>query len=168
MTEKLNAMTCNAPAAMQRLAAAGRGSTGDATAITPDAPTSMCTPATAEDVQKLLDAMQGMAVLLRTMNSRVQDLEAQVRRLEKVTPAQASELNADIRKRAQEVCRVHKAEGCEKAVAAAIRKAIKGTCGISSMRDLPRCVFKVAQRQIEMWDDYALMKAMRRKGGRIL
>lgn len=143
MTEKLNAMMCNAPASLRA-------------------------PATAEDVQKLLDAMQGMAVLLRTMNSRVQDLEAQVRRLEKVTPAQASELNADIRKRAQEVCRMHRAEGCEKAVAAAIRKAVKGTCGISSMRDLPRCDFKVAQRQIEMWDDYALMKAMRRKGGRIL
>lgn len=145
MTEKLNAMMC-----------------------TTDAPASLRAPATAEDVQKLLDAMQGMAVLLRTMNSRVQDLEAQVRRLEKVTPAQASELNADIRKRAQEVCRMHRAEGCEKAVAAAIRKAVKGTCGISSMRDLPRCDFKVAQRQIEMWDDYALMKAMRRKGGRIL
>lgn len=145
MTEKLNAMIC-----------------------VPDDPTALSTPATAGDVQKLLDAMQGMAVLLRTMNSRVQDLEAQVRRLEKVTPAQASELNADIRKRAQEVCRMHKAEGCEKAVASAIRKAVKGTCGISSMRDLPRCDFKVAQRQIEMWDDYALMKAMRRKGGRIL
>ena len=53
MTEKLNAMMCNAPASLRA-------------------------PATAEDVQKLLDAMQGMAVLLRTLNSREAGVNATV------------------------------------------------------------------------------------------
>ena len=121
-------------------------------------------PATSADVAKVLDAMQAMAMLLRTMNSRVESLEEQVRRLEKVTPSQASALNQAVRIRAERVCEMHRAAGCEKAAAAEIRKAVKHTCGIASMRDLPRCDYAVAQRQIDMWDDYSAMKRIRAKG----
>ena len=121
-------------------------------------------PATSADIGMMLDAMKGMAVLLRAMNERVQSLEEQVRRLEKVTPAQAASLNAVVRRRAETVCQAHRAAGCEKAAAAAIRKAIRTTCGIASMRDLPRCDYGVAARQIDMWDDYAVMKRIRAKG----
>ena len=123
-------------------------------------------PATSADVAKVLDAMRDMAVLLRAMNSRVQSLEEQVRRLEKVTPSQATTLNAAVRTRAEKVCQMHRATGCEKAAAAEIRKAVRRTCGITSMRDLPRCDYTVAQRQIEMWDDYGIMKQIRAKGAK--
>ena len=119
--------------------------------------------ATAGDVQKLLDAMQGMAMLLKTTNDRLKELEAQVRRLEKVTPAQAAALGAAVRARAAQVCGIHRAAGCEKAAAAAIRKAVKITCGAGTLRDLPRCDYQVAERQIQMWDDYQIMKEIKTK-----
>ena len=52
----------------------------------------------------MLDAMKTMAELMRGMSSRLKDLEEQVRRLEKVTPAQASALNRAITARAATVC----------------------------------------------------------------
>ena len=113
-----------------------------------------------------LDAMKTMAELMRGMSSRLKDLEEQVRRLEKVTPAQASALNRAITARAATVCQLHRAAGCEKSAAAAIRKAVKRTCGIQSMRELPRCDFSVAQRQIELWDDYGEMKRIKAKAVR--
>lgn len=119
--------------------------------------------ATSEDVQKLLAAMQNMAVLLRATNERMCELEAQVRRLEKVTPAQAAAINRAVRERAAQVCGMHRAAGCEKAAAAAIRRAVKLTCGISSVRELPRADYSVVERQIQMWDDYAVMRRIKEK-----
>ena len=118
-------------------------------------------PAPAPELQQMLEAMQQMAMLLRTMNGRVQDLEAQVRRLEKVTPSQATAINAAIRTRASAVCALHRAAGCEKAAAAAIRKSIRMTCGINNIRELPRSDYKVAERLIGMWDDYDIMQKLK-------
>ena len=121
------------------------------------------TPATSEDVQKMLAAMQNMAVLLRATNERLHELEAQVRRLEKITPAQATAISQAIRERAAQVCGTHRAAGCEKAAAAAIRKALKLTCGISNVRELPRADYGVAIMQIRMWDDFAVMRRLKAK-----
>lgn len=120
-------------------------------------------PVTRADAQKMLDAMTTMATLLRATNERMAALEKQVKRLEKVTPGQATALNALIRARALEVCRMHRAAGCESAAAAAIRKTVKRMCGISSMRELPRCDYGVAEAQIRLWDEYQTMKAIREK-----
>ena len=119
-------------------------------------------PATASN-EMLLDALRSMANLLRSTNERMQCLELEVRRLTKVTPSQAAALNAAIRKRADELCIQHRAAGCEKAITAAIRKAIKQTCGIGSARELPRCDYPVAVRQVEMWDDYRLIRDIKRR-----
>ena len=118
-------------------------------------------PATRQDMQAMMDALRTMATLLRTTNERMQALEKEVRRLEKVTPGQASTLNALIRARAAEVCRMHRAAGCESAAAAAIRKDVKRMCGISSMRELPRRDYGTAETQVRMWDDYQQMKKIR-------
>ena len=88
-------------------------------------------------------------------------LESEVHRLVKVTNAQATEINAAIRQRAAEVCKLHRAEGCEKAVAAAIRKSLKATCGTGTVRDLPRCDYSTALRLVQLWDDYAVMQAIK-------
>lgn len=114
--------------------------------------------------EMLLDALRNMASLLRSTNERMQSLEQEVKRLTKVTPSQAAALNNAIRKRAGELCNQHRAIGHEKAIAAAIRKAIKQTCGISNARELPRCDYPVALRQVEMWDDYRLIREIKRKG----
>lgn len=119
-------------------------------------------PSTASN-EMLLDALHSMASLLRTTNERMQRLELEVKRLTKVTPSQVTALNSAIRKRAGELCLQHRAPGCEKAITAAIRKAIKQTCGISSARELPRCDYPVAMQQVEMWDDYRLIRDIKRR-----
>lgn len=119
-------------------------------------------PSTASN-EMLLDALRSMACLLRSTNDRMQSLEQEVKRLTKVTPSQAAALNSAIRRRAGELCIRHRANGCEKAITAAIRKAIKHTCGISSARELPRCDYPVAMQQVEMWDDYRLIRDIKRR-----
>lgn len=108
-------------------------------------------------------AMQDMAMLLRSMGEEISDLRRQVRLLEKVTPSQASAINRAIRERAALLCQDYRAPGGEKAVGAAIRKAIRVTFGASTVRELPRCDFEVALDQVRIWDDYKAMMAIRRK-----
>ncbi len=114
--------------------------------------------------EALMEALRNMANLLRSTNERMCGLEQEVRRLTKVTPSQAAALNGAIRKRAGDLCIQHRATGCEKALASAIRKAVKQTCGISSARELPRSDYPVAMKQVEMWDDYRLIRDIKRKG----
>lgn len=109
--------------------------------------------------------MRGMADMLRATNERMAALEREVRLLAKVTPAQANAIHEAIRSRAAEICAQYRAEGCEKAAANAIRRAVRLTTGISSVRDLPRCEYSVAMDQVRMWDDYKAMKAIRARGG---
>ena len=103
------------------------------------------------------EIMRGMADMLRATNERMAALEREVRLLTKVTPAQANAIHEAIRSRAAEIC--------EKAAANAIRRAVRLTTGISSVRDLPRCEYSVAMEQVRMWDDYKAMKAIRARGG---
>ena len=113
--------------------------------------------------EPVMDALQGMALLLRSTNERMAALEAEVRRLTKVTPSQASALNAAMRERATAVCQMHRAAGCEKAALSAIRRDVKRLCGISNTRELPRGDYTVAMKQIQMWDDYDVMIQIKRR-----
>lgn len=112
---------------------------------------------------ELMAAINSMATLLRMTNERMAALEAEVKRLTKVTPSQASALNRAIRDRAAAICAKHHATGCEKAMANAIRAAVKHTCGISTARELPRCDYAVAMRQVEIWDDYRKIREIKAK-----
>ena len=114
-----------------------------------------------QQVRIMQENMLNLAMLLKESNARMKALESEVHRLVKVTNAQATEINAAIRQRAAEVCKLHRAEGCEKAVAAAIRKSLKATCGTGTVRDLPRCDYSTALRLVQLWDDYAVMQAIK-------
>ena len=117
--------------------------------------------AVAAEMQQMREALQTMAGLLRTTNETMAQLQRQVRLLEKVTPAQAGAINRAIRERAATLCRVYAARDCEKAVAAAIRKAIKLRFGANTAKELPRCEYEVAMAQVNSWDDYKTMKEIK-------
>ena len=109
-------------------------------------------------------ALASMASMMRATNERIAELEREIRLLTKVTPAQANAINAAVRERAAELCASYRATGCEKLVGNAIRRAVKLTTGVSNVRELPRCEYSVAMQQVEMWDDYKAMKAIKAKG----
>ena len=112
---------------------------------------------------QLMQGMADMASLLCTTNERMGMLEKEVYRLTKVTPAQAKSINAAVKLRAETLCQQHRAAGCEKAVANAIRKALKLGCGVSNIRELPRGDYALALQRIELWDDYRLIRAIKAK-----
>lgn len=113
---------------------------------------------------QMMAGMQAMSDMLRSTHESMVALERQVRQMEKVTPAQARAINTAIRGRAVELCKVHHADGCERAAASAIRRAVKLSTGVTAMKDIPRCDYMVIMRLIEMWDDYKVMKAIKAKG----
>jgi hypothetical protein len=113
---------------------------------------------------QMVQAVRGLADMMRATNERMTSLEQQVRLLTKVTPMQAGEINAAIRERAVELCDSYHAPGCEKAVMAAIRRAVRLMQGVQNVRDLPRCEYAVALQQARLWDDYKTMKAIKAKG----
>lgn len=116
-------------------------------------------------LEQMGEIMRGMADMLRVTNERITAMEREVRLLTKVTPAQANAIHEAIRSRAAQVCAQHRAEGGEKAAANAIRRAVRLTTGISSVRDLPRCEYGVALEQVQLWDDYKAMKAIKARIG---
>lgn len=136
--------------------------TGEHLAMVPVEPA----PGAQQALEALPELMRSMADALRATHERIAALESEVRRLKPVTPAQATEIGKAIRTRAAEVCAAHRAEGCETAAGNAIRKAVKLTCGVQSMRELPRCDYDIAMRQVAMWDDYQAMKRIRMRHGK--
>ncbi len=82
--------------------------------------------------------MQGMAQMIRATHDRMAALEAQVRHLTKVTPAQVDGHQQSVRQRAEALCREYGATGCERQVADRIRRAIswaaaQAMCGRSRL-----------------------------------
>lgn len=122
------------------------------------------TDETAQLFAQLAQTMQSMATMIRATNERMAALEQSVRLLNKVTPAQAGAINAAIRERAAELCAEYHAAGCETAVGNAIRKELKLTMGVQSVRDVARCEYAVAVETARLWDDYRVMKAVKARG----
>lgn len=116
--------------------------------------------------QQMAQATVSMAQTLRATNERITSMEREIRLLTKVTPAQATAINAAIREHAAELCAAYRVRGQEKAVANAIRRAVKLTTGVNSVRELPRCEYSVAMQQVQLWDDYKAMKAIKAKGAK--
>ena len=111
-----------------------------------------------------MQLMQGMAEMVRATNERMTELEQQVRMLEKVTPSQASDLNAAIRDRAAAACKEYRMTGMEKPVAAAIRKTMRLATGARSVREIARCDYKPVRELVATWDEYKTMKAIKATG----
>lgn len=138
---------------------------GAAVPAIPEKQLAQLPPDVARAFQQMAQATVSMANMMRATNDRMAAMEREIRLLTKVTPAQASAINAAIRDRAAQLCADYRAAGHEKAVANAIRRAIKLTTGVSSVRELPRCEYTVAMNQVQLWDDYKAMKAIKAKGG---
>ncbi|MEG1358365.1 MAG: hypothetical protein RSE23_01750 [Clostridia bacterium] len=115
------------------------------------------------DRSELLLLMRGMADMVRATNERMAAMERDLRLLTKVTGAQSTEINKAIRARAEQMCEAYSAPGCDKAVAAAIRREIRLMCGVDNMRELPRCEYSVVMRQIGLWDDRKTVRAVKQK-----
>ncbi len=115
-------------------------------------------------MNQTVQLMQRMAEMMRATNERMTELEKQVRMLEKVTPAQARDLNATIRERAAAVCKEYRITGQEKPVASAIRKAVRLTTGARSVREIARCDYQPIRAMVDTWDEYKTMKAIKAKG----
>lgn len=124
----------------------------------------VCDQQMLQAIAQMAKGINDLAMMLRVTNERMDALEKEVRRLTKVTPAQANALNQAIRNRATELCSKHRADGCEKMISGAIRKNLKLGCGISSVRELPRSDFALAIQRIDMWDDYRQIKEIKAKG----
>lgn len=122
------------------------------------------TDETAQLFAQVAQTMQSMATMIRATNERMAALEQSVRLLNKVTPAQAGAINAAIRERAAELCAEYRAAGCETAVGNAIRKELRLTMGVQSVRDVARCEYAVAVETVRLWDDYKVMKAVKARG----
>lgn len=122
-----------------------------------------------QEVKQMEETMQAMARLMRTTNEAMVQLQRQVRLLEKVTPAQASAINQAIRERAGELCAIYllRGDGCEKPVAAAIRKAVRLRFGVNGAKELPRCEYEVAMAQVQGWDDYKTMKEIKERNAHV-
>ncbi len=116
-----------------------------------------------QDNEWMPSILRGMADMVRAMNERMEQLARDVRLLQPVTPAQTEEIHAAIRARAAALCVEYRADERNKAVANAIRREIRRTHGVQSMRELPRVEFPVVVKQIELWDDYKAMKAIKAK-----
>ena len=131
----------------------------------PEKQLAMLPPEVGQAFQQMAQAMASMANMMRATNERVASMEREIKLLTKVTPAQASAINTAIRDRAAALCVEYRAPGCEKAVSNAIRRALKLTTGVGSVRELPRCEYTVALQAVGMWDDYKAMKTIKSKGG---
>lgn len=119
--------------------------------------------ATAVEIKRMADMMATMAAMLQATTESMEQLRRQVRLLEKVTPAQATEINRAIRGRATEICAIYmiRDDRAEKLAAAAIRKAVKLQFGAGAVKEIPRCDFEIALEQVQGWDDYKTMKEIK-------
>lgn len=123
---------------------------------------------TGEQVLTVLGNLEGlMRMMTQTvaeMNKRIDRLDRQVQQMTPITGAQERALGEKIKQRADELCVLHKLpEGSRTAIANAIRKDIKTTGGVRSIRELPRVDYTVYIDQIALWDDFAVMRAIRKK-----
>ena len=121
--------------------------------------------ATAVEIKRMAEMMATMAAMLQATTESMEQLRRQVRLLEKVTPAQATEINRAIRGRATEICAIYmiRDDRAEKLAAAAIRKAVKLQFGAGAVKEIPRCDFEIALEQVQGWDDYKVMKDIGKK-----
>ena len=117
--------------------------------------------------QEMDRRLEMMADLLRVTNERMAAMEQTIRTLEKVTPQQASRINACIRDRARDLCeeyRIGKEERKkEMAVRAAIRKGLAEMTGARNVREIARCDAENVVDFILGWEDYEILQQIRKR-----
>lgn len=101
------------------------------------------------------EALERISATLNLQGKQIEALEKQVRMNTPVTSVQARYLNNAIKEKASLVLEKYGREDktARDALARKIRKDILIRSGIASMRELPKCEYDVALKQIETWNN---------------
>ena len=120
-------------------------------------------------LERQQDIMLAMAGTIKAACEKIDRLEAQIKRMEKVTPEQVTRLNALIRAHAEDLCKesgmLYPYGGkndAAKQVGAMIRADIKKRYG-ALVRDLCRMDAGMCEEFVRMWEDTPRLMRLRRK-----
>lgn len=120
-------------------------------------------------LERQQDIMLAMAGTIKAACEKIDRLEAQIKRMEKVTPEQVTRLNALIRAHAEELCKEYGMlypyggkNDAAKQVGAMIRADIKKRYG-ALVRDLCRMDAGMCEEFVRMWEDTPRLLRLRRK-----
>lgn len=120
-------------------------------------------------MERQQDIMLAMAGTIKAACEKIDRLEAQIKRLEKVTPEQAKNLNELIRNHSIQLCKEYGivwAPGCPvdgaKRISALIRADIRKRYG-ALVRDLCRMDAGMCEEFVRMWEDTPRLMRLRRK-----
>lgn len=115
-------------------------------------------------MQRQSDLMASMAMMLKASCEKVDRLEKEVRRLEKLTPMQVTEMNALIRKRARDLTEEYGlAPVHERTINTWIRAELKQEFG-GIVKEISRCDRELALGYIRTWENSG--KLLNLKGGK--
>lgn len=116
------------------------------------------------------EALERISATLNLQGKQIEELERQVRMNTPVTGVQARYLNNAVRDKAEELSAKFGRDDkpFRDTLARKIRKDVLIRCGIASMRELPRCEYDVALKQIETWNNAVtirnVLRSMQQKG----
>ena len=120
-------------------------------------------------LERQQDIMLAMAGTIKAACEKIDRLEAQIKRMEKMTPEQVTRLNALIRAHAEELCKEYGMlypyggkNDAAKQVGAMIRADIKKRYG-ALVRDLCRMDAGICEEFVRMWEDTPRLMRLRRK-----
>ena len=120
-------------------------------------------------LERQQDIMLAMAGTIKAACEKIDRLETQIKRMEKVTPEQVTRLNALIRAHAEELCKEYGMlypyggkNDAAKQVGAMIRADIKKRYG-ALVRDLCRMDAGMCEEFVRMWEDTPRLMRLRRK-----
>lgn len=115
-------------------------------------------------MQRQSDLMASMAMMLKASCEKVDRLEREVRRLEKLTPMQVTEMNALIRKRARDLTEEYRLEAVhERTINTWIRSELRQEFG-GTVKEISRCDRELAMGYIRNWENSG--KLLNLKGGK--
>ena len=114
-------------------------------------------------VQRMGETMYSMAGMIKAACEKIDRLEAQIKRMEKVTPEQSRQLSEMIREQAGQLAGEYGLSGDGAAkIRAMIRADIKKRYG-ALVRDLCRMDAGMCEEFIKMWEDTPRLLRLRRK-----
>lgn len=106
--------------------------------------------------------LQKMAGMIVEMRDQMQQLQAKVAMLEKLTPMQVKDVNLRIRERAVQLeAGYDLPEGSAEKLTTLIRRQVRMETGARSTRDIARCDYPVVCEMISDWEDWQAISALR-------
>ena len=111
-----------------------------------------------DSVKQLGQYLAQLGRMMQTMQARMDELEQQQKQVT-VSHKEVQNLGTLMKLRAREACEKYglKDPADERAVRAAIKKAVLKRYGIKDLHDLPAVALQAVQKQIDHWADIRLM-----------